>query len=315
MTSLRSGLAALLFLTAGPALAQGAPQGIAPRVDKLEKEMKAVQRKVFPGGSPAFFEAEIAPPEGPATAGGLPASAPLNDLTARVDALEREVARLTGQVEQDEHRLTLLSEQAARDRAGFEARLTALEAGPAPAPTPDAPPAAEPLPAPTKPVPAKTGKAPTTTKPVATKPAAAAAAADPAPAAAGADPAEDAYMAGYRLWQAKKYPEAEAALKQVAAKYPKHKRASYAQNLLGRAYLDEGNPATAAETFYANYQKNPRGERAPDSLYYLGQALVELKKPADACRVYDELDKAYGATLSEPLKGRIPAARAAAKCK
>ena len=71
----------------------------------------------------------------------------------------------------------------------------------------------------------------------------------------------------------------EAALKQVADTYPKHRRASFAQNLSGRAYLDEGKPALAATAFYDSYSKWPEGERAPDSLVYLGQALTRLKKP------------------------------------
>jgi TolA-binding protein len=121
-------------------------------------------------------------------------------------------------------------------------------------------------------------------------------------------------MAGYRLWADKKYPEAEAALKAVVDKYPKHKRASYAQNLLGRAYLDEGKPAMAAEAFYANYQKNPRGERAPDSLFYLGQSLMQLKKPKEACRVYDELRDVYGATMPASLKDKTTKARTDAAC-
>src|SRR3546814_15128458 len=53
------------------------------------------------------------------------------------------------------------------------------------------------------------------------------------------DAAEDAYIYGYRLWEAKFYPEAEAQLKSVVEKYSSHRRASFAQNLLGRAYLDE----------------------------------------------------------------------------
>ena len=85
-------------------------------------------------------------------------------------------------------------------------------------------------------------------------------------------------MAGYRLWEAKRYSEAVTTLRGVVTKYPNHKRASFAQNLLGRAYLDDGKPAAAAEAFYANYQKMPRGERAPDSLYYLGQALVTAEE-------------------------------------
>lgn len=309
--------ALFLFLAALtlPALAQSQPQALGPRVDRIEKELRAVQRKVFPSGSPAFTEPEIAAPA-PAATAGQPAGAPLTELTARVDGLEREVARLTGQIEQEEHRLSLLSEQAAKDRLDFGTRLQALEAAraaAAPPPPPlalDAPPSRPGAttarlgqPAPLLP---KTAPAPVRT-----------AEAAPAPAAApsSGDPAEDAYLAGYRLWNEKKYGEAATALKAVVAKYPKHKRASYAQNLLGRALLDDGKPANAAEAFATNYQTNPRGERAPDSLYYLGASLVALKKPADACKVYDEFDAAYGATAETALKDRVATARKTAKCK
>ena len=122
-------------------------------------------------------------------------------------------------------------------------------------------------------------------------------------------------MAGYKLWTEKKYPQAEAALAAMVKKYPSHKRATYAQNLLGRALLDDGQPARAAEAFANNYKMYPRGDRAPDSLYFLGQALMKLNKASDACRVYDELDAAYPDKLTGALKTRVTAARADAKCK
>jgi len=304
MIRLRFCLAFLVAAAPLPALAADLP--LDKRVDRVEKELKAVQRKVFPGGSPAFFEPEIAPNAAQAAPVGQAASAPLNDLTARVNAIEREVARLTNHAEENQHRLELLTDQATKDRQAFDARLKALEGGAAGQPTASIdsapPPARIAPPPPQKDVRADNPKAPAND--------------DGATAAVSSgDPAEDAYMAGYELWKAKKYPEAEKALKAVVAKYPKHRRASYAQNLLGRAYLDDGNPATAAEAFAANYQTNPRGERAPDSLYYLGQALMQLKKPADACRVYDELDAAYGDKVAASLKTRVTAARKDAKCK
>ena len=127
--------------------------------------------------------------------------------------------------------------------------------------------------------------------------------------------AEDEYLYGYRLWSAKKYPEAQAQLKKMVATYPKDRRASYAQNLLGRSYLDEGKPSLASMAFYDNYKKFPDGERAPDSLYYLGSALVKLDKAADACKVYGELTDVYGATISAKMKADVAKARIAAKCK
>lgn len=122
-------------------------------------------------------------------------------------------------------------------------------------------------------------------------------------------------MGGYKLWTEKKYPEAVTALQQVVAKYPKHKRASYAQNLIGRAYMDEGQPDKAAQAFFDSYKKFPRGERAPDSLYYLGQSLVRLGKPAaDVCKVYRELEDVYGAKLSDAMKADVTRAKAQSKC-
>jgi TolA-binding protein len=128
------------------------------------------------------------------------------------------------------------------------------------------------------------------------------------------DATEDAYAYGFRLWQAKLYPEAQTKLKEFVAKYPTHKRASYAQNLLGRAYLDEGKPALASVAFYDNYQKMPRGERASESLYWLGVALTKLNKPADACKVYKEFDDVYGAKAPGDLKSKVSKGRTDAKC-
>ncbi|HEX7743387.1 MAG TPA: hypothetical protein VF442_13305, partial [Sphingobium sp.] len=97
-------------------------------------------------------------------------------------------------------------------------------------------------------------------------------------------------------------------------KYGSASVGSRAANLLGRAYLDDGKPALASVAFYDNYQKRPRGDRAADSLAWLGEALIQLKKPADACKVYAELEQVYGASLSANLRGLMDKGRAKAKC-
>jgi len=301
-------LALLLSVSTAPLLAADPDPKMSGRVDKLEKEMKAVQRKVFPGGSPAFFEPEIAPQPVQQQV-GTPASQPLNDLTARVDGIERELSRLTSQVEENQHRVEVLTDQSAKDHREWDARLKALETAAAPPPPPAAVPILDVPPVKTAPAKGKGGKplplpadAPVDVAPIKTAP-------------ASGDPAEDAYMAGYKLWADKKYPEAEVVLDKVAKQYPKHKRASYARNLLGRSQLDEGKPATAAQTFVENYQTDPHGERAPESLFYLGQALTQLKKTEKACLAYNELQDVYGSTMAASLKARLPEARKAAACK
>lgn len=315
---------ALAALTAAaPLVAQTAqPAQIDLRVGKLEKEMKAVQRVVFPQGVPV--QPELGASATPATAAGNPASTPLSDLTARVDSLERQLTTLTAASEQNGFRVKQLEEALAK----VQSRLSVIEGqgatgGPA-TPAVVTPTASKPTPTSiaasgdtgkpaTKPAatPAKSEKPSATAKPDAARKAAVAAIEMPSTG----DAAEDDYTYGFRLYTAKFYPEAQAKLKDFVAKYPvSNKRWSYAQNLLGRAYFDEGKPALASVAFFDNYKKAPRGERAAESLTWLGQALVKLKKNADACKVFDELNEAYGSKLTADQKARAAKGRADAKC-
>jgi TolA-binding protein len=309
-------IAIVLMSSVAPAMAQS--DIVVLRVDKLEKEMKAVQRKVFPNG--ATLEPELGANTTPVAAAGNASGAPITDLTARVDALESQLKSMTGQVEQDGFRLKKVEDAL----KGYEGRLKALEVPEAVSASSETKEVAAIAPAPKPIVPAP--KPTTLAKPAATKPVAAPTTAtakvDPARKAAitavevpaTGDAAEDAYTYGFRLWGAKLYPEAQTKLKEFMAKYPTHKRASFAQNLLGRAYLDEGKPALASVAFYDNYQKNPRGDRASESLYWLGVSLTRLKKPADACKVYTEFDEVYGAKTSADLKAKVAKGKTDAKC-
>jgi TolA-binding protein len=128
------------------------------------------------------------------------------------------------------------------------------------------------------------------------------------------DPGEDAYTQGFKLWEAGQYDDAIASLKSFTAAYPKHKRVSYANNLIGRSLLSKGQARQAAETFLANYRGNPSGERAPDSLYYLGQALMQIGQPGQACKAYAELDAVYGAKVRPDLRKQVTDAKTQAQC-
>ncbi|WP_145202455.1 hypothetical protein [Sphingobium sp. B2] len=305
-TSCLAWSAPLLLAIAPPAIAQNAPVEV--RVDRLEKEMKAVQRKVFPAGAPV--EAQIVRPAAPTVAPGSPSSSPISDLTARVGALESQLASITGQVEENSFKLKQLEEAFTKYKAEIEGRLLQPETPPEVRPTAAAPVAADPAPVAAKPAPSKPAPAPAT--PAASEARKAAIAAIERPETG--DAAMDSYSYGFRLWDAKFYPEAQAQLKATVDKYGDASVASRAQNLLGRAYLDDGKPALASVAFYENYQKRPRGDRAPDSLAYLGEALIQLKKPADACKVYAELEQVYGTSLSASLRGMMDKGRTKAKC-
>ncbi|WP_339691283.1 hypothetical protein [uncultured Parasphingorhabdus sp.] len=273
------------LLVSTPVAAQDANTG--KRVDRLEQEMRAVQRKIFPGGTGRYFEPQITAETGPASSGTTNTTSAVTDLIARVDALERSLANLTGQVEENGYRLKKIEDRLAATEAPAVSATTTGTNGSTP--TVAAPEAA---PDPQRVVGVAAIVMPDT-----------------------GDAAEDAYIYGYRLWDAKFYPEAQTQLKKMADEHSGHRRASYAQNLLGRAYLDDGKPALASVALYENYQKRPRGERAPDSLYFLSTALVQLGKKADACRVLAEMQDVYPDVASGRLADRVASGKAAANCK
>lgn len=331
-TTLLLGSALLALAPAMPAAAQSSDAANAQRIDRIERELRAVQRRVFPGSEGGLFQPEVTPGDAAGTS-TAPATTPVADLTARVDAIEAQLARLTGEIEQTGFRQREMEAAIGRLRAELSGRIDALSPGGATTPPPGG---VAPTPAPT------TTLTPTSTPAPTQRPATPAPAAAPTPAPAAGTPAaataaatanaarrarvaavevpasgnaaEDAYIYGYRLWAAGLHPEAQVQLQKVIDDFPDHRRASYAGNLLGRAYLDNNQPALAVRAFYDNYRARPRGERAAESVYYMGMALIRLNRPADACRTFDEFTRNYGESATDALKSQVATARGQARC-
>lgn len=292
------------------AYAQPSPESTDVRLRRIEAELRAVQRKVFPDGAGKTFAPEI-------TAAGTESTTPppsptaVTDLLTRMDAVEAQLQRLTAASEENQNHL-----------AKLEARLAALEVASSPAPT-AAPAAAQPLavgpssaapaavPA-AKPAPKPSVAKPEMAKPDASSDRVAAVMAIEKPSTD--DKAEDEYSYGYRLWEAKFFPEAQQQLLRVVQQYPRHTRISYARNLLGRAYLDDGKPGTAAQYFLQNYQADRKGDRAADSLLYLGVAMGRLKEEKRACVAFAEFRQTYPAELAGRLKSQYEAATKPVTC-
>jgi TolA-binding protein len=302
-------LGASALMITSPIYAQDA--NVEGRVVKLEKEMRAVQRQVFPNGAGKFFEPEIKPDAVNAQTGGTSSGSATSDLLTRVDALESQLATLTGQVEKQGNDIRSLEgrlrQMEAQLKAQAAAANTAVDDTP---PTPVKAAAVTPKPATTT-----TKPATTTTKPAAKPSAARVAAVAAIERPSDGDAFENSYNYGYRLWEAKFYPEAQVQLQETVDKYPKNTKLSKARNLLGRAWLDDKKPSTAVRIFYDNYKNDPRGERAPESLFFLGSALTDLNKTAEACEAFGQLEKAYPSEASGRLAGRLSAGRQRANCK
>ena len=293
--------AALLVLSV-PAASQNT--NVEGRVTKLEKELKAVQRKVFPDGAGKYFEPDIKNETVVTNGTKTTSGSEVTDLLGRVDALETQLAALTGQVEQHGNSMKAME---ARLKA-METEVKSLNASAAAAAK------VETI------LPVVTTQKPTATTPV--KPVITTASKDKAREAAVAkierpqtgNAFDDGYNYGYRLWEAKFYPEAQTKLEETVKKFPNHSGTSRTRNLLGRAWLDDGRPSQAAKIFYENYKADTKGERAPESLYFLGESFIEMEKSADACDVFKQLDKAFPTEAAGRLAARLSAGRKKAKC-
>ena len=274
-----------------PALAQRRPPTPEQRIDRLERGLRQVQERVYGRNPPASTAGFADDPAATLTI--------TNQLSNRLDAIEQQLAQVVRASEENGNRVATLEAELARMRAELQRRPepaaepdvpvsddAADDDGPPPAPSPRV----ERRDAPASGQPARAGDADFT--------------------AAG----EEAYDRGYQLWLQKRYDQSVSALRAMASSFPGHRRVSWANNLAGRALLDKGEYRAAAEALLANYRANPQGERAADSLFYLGQASFKLRQPQQACRAYAELENVYGSNLRADLRRLLAGAKAEANC-
>lgn len=317
-------LAALAMVLAGPAVPLAAQDNATEaRIRSLEAQIRAVQRKVFPAGDGKFFGPEIVAPGAPATGtAGQAASTPVGDLTARLDSVEAQIKRLTALAEENGNRLAQLDAKvngtAAASPTPVASTASVASATP-PAVTPTPAPSPTPTPSTTDTnLAAMTGGAsaprptpsPAPTGPTAQRLAAVRAIAKPQTQ----DPGDDEYSYGFRLWEARFFPEAEQQLKLMIDRYPRHAKVSYARNLLGRAFLDDAKPREAATWFLQNYQASKTGDRAADSLLYLAESMRQLRDVNRSCIALAEFSSSFPREATGRLKSQYDTTRAGVKC-
>ncbi len=287
----------MIATTVTPAAAQRREATPEQRIERLEKQVRQVQGRIFTKGQPADTAGFIDDPAA--------TQASVTTLITRLDAVERQLAEMTRLSEENGNRIAVMEADLARLRAEQDRRLRTLETAPTGG---------------SAAVPADNQASDDGTTSAATGPVTESSRPDPAGdpvliAESGPEAgAEQAYDRGFRLWTARQYDAAIKALDEMVKTYPNHRRVSWANNLAGRAMLDKGQPRAAAERLLANYRRDAKGERAQDSLFYLGQALVKLGQPGQACKAYGELEDVYGASLRAPLRKDLAGAKAAAKC-
>jgi len=285
----------MLASAAVPAGAQRREASPEQRIERLEKQVRQVQGRIFPKGQPVDTAGFIDDPAA--------SQASVTALMSRIGEVERQLTEVTRSSEENGNRIAVMEADLARLRADQERRLRALETGAAAAATAGASESSNDTDSgavvPPAPKPVVEGSVP-----------------DPAgdPVLSSDAIAEAAYDKGFQQWTAKQYDPAIRTLDAMIKAHPGHRRVSWAHNLAGRALLDKGQPRAAAERLLANYRRDPKGERAQDSLFYLGQSLMKLGQAGQACKAFAELEDIYGETLRSALRGDLARAKSAAKC-
>ena len=299
--------AAAIALAPAAALAQRqAPPTPEQRIDRLERQVQQVQRQVFPKGRPAdtagFSDDPAATQSSVVT------------LDQRLDALERQMADLVRQSEENGNGCGRSKPGWRKLKSDQDQRISALEQRMSEAATAAA----------ARPRGGTHRRADAAAKPSRRQaqaddaaktdwrrppPASAIRRRDAAPATPARTPTAGLPPMGGRPVRPGDR-DAEGLHRGLSQAPPVELRQQPHRPRAAR----QGRARDAAAALLANYRSNPAGERAPDSLYYLGQALMKLGQPGQACKAYAELDAVYGAKVRPDLKKQEADAKAQAQC-
>jgi len=305
----------LILASPAPALAQSSDlQPLVDRLDRLERDVKNLNLKIFRGQTPTGAPAGN---QGGAAAGSEETAHVYARLDTRLSALEDDLRSTTGRVEDLTYQIKQLKQRLDKLVGDVDYRLSALERrgtsetasarpGVPPATAAPNPPAVETVPPGSEgPSFAKPpGVLGTLTKEDLEKygakepPLQPAAPVAPTPAPA-AKPAEskilpegtpqDQYAYAFGLLRQANYDQAEVALQEFLKRHGDDPLAGNARYWLGETYYVRGAYVQAAEVFLKGYQANPKGSKAPDTLLKLGMSLANLDKKREACAAFDKL--------------------------
>lgn len=203
----------------------------------------------------------------------------LQELTRRLADLEQSLTRVNGALETSNHDLTIARRDIEALKAEAKAQAEKLAAAQA----------------------AAAAAAPTE--------------AAPAPGLAGAPAAtaSESFAQARQLMLGGDYDGAEAAFSDYVARYGDSPKGPEARYWLGKTLTARSAYADAAGAYIGAIRGWPQTSWAPDAVVELSRALIQLKKPADACQTLGELARRYP-KAPPAVTSRAASARTQAKC-
>jgi len=317
LAALSAACAACLW--AGAASAQSASdiRQLNTRIDDLESQIQGLRADSYAGGGSSG-----------GASGGAPAPA---QVYLRLDRMEAELRRLTGELEQLGYRMTQLEEDQRKRFEDFEYRLLELEgvdpsqlqnsapatggaSAPAPAAVGAAAGAATPAPAPGFPQSAPQGAAggqqlapgarvlgeiPAEGSPGV--PSGALSGAPSAALATGTD--EAAFQAALAKLQRGESDEADRAFRSFVVDYPASPRGGEARFWMGEIAYARSEYQQAARMYLDLQQNFPNDRKAPDALMKLGMSLARMGQNHEACLTLQEVPRQYPSAGPSVLRG------------
>lgn len=261
------------------------------RMDRLERDITLLQRKVYKSDSADYtaqpsdaragadYNAETSP---------APAEGNLSHLYVKIADLEKLVATLTAELEELKYAQQQLQERQNKMNADIDFRFSELTAQQEKG---LAKPKDEPV---QKPADKKSDlKKQTASSKAVQKTSNDNANAASKSATTASQSATEAYDEAYNLLKEAKYQEAEQALQAFLNQYPNDKLAGNAQYWLGETYYVRANYEQAAIAFAKGYKNYKTSSKAPDNLLKLGLAMEQLDKKKEACTAFKNLSVTF----------------------
>lgn len=252
-------------------------QSTRERLTAIEKQLNAIQRRVFTPGS-RFQSGDnnggsnnvtAAPIDIPVGAEG----ALIAEINIRISELETQLRQLTGQVEEANFKTDAMTRKLDTMEKDYEFRFGEIEqaGGNAVGGLPIAGTISDGVGA----VGGAAGLPPIVDAP-----------------SAGSTPKQQ-YDFAYGLVSNAEYEQAEFSFLEFLGAHPEDDLAGNAQYWLGQTYYARGNYADATRTFLEGMSKYPESPKAPAYLLKVGMSLNLLGEKSEACEVYRELNARF----------------------
>lgn len=305
------GLLAACLLSIMPAAAQSAAEmrALVQRLDRLEQDLNAVQRHVYRGGAAAATSPPASVPAPSNTVG-------LARIAERIDQLEAQTRSLTGQIEENGHRLRQIDDRLTRFMDDVDFRLRGLEqaqaaggaaAGAGGSANSDLRPEAradmsasgssQMVEETTSPAAGDAAGPGTPPRSLGTLPLGRGGGSGGETATAALPPAgsppEELYEQGIGFLRGGDYDAAGRAFEGFVRQHPEHPLAGNAQYWLAESHYVRRQYREAAEAFLDGFQKYPDSPKAPANLLKLGMTLGQMGQKDEACVTLREVGERF----------------------